>query len=164
MPAQISDACDFDDFVEGILDDTGGQSGRNIGYFRALFLCLLDVGIHKDGTTGAEIGWLLCIEPRFGEVPDIHPQRVGKCFEERTASGRAGFIELDGVDGPILDADAFHILSADIENAVDLRVEKGSRIVVGNGLDFALVQAEGRFQKGFSISGGTTVRNGHVVR
>ena len=62
----------------------------------------------------------------------------------------------------VFDFDAFHVLPADIENAVDLRVKERGRIVVGNSFDFSFVETESGFQQGFSIPGGTAVGDGRV--
>ena len=44
----------------------------------------------------------------------------------------------------ILDLDTFHILTADIQNAVYFRIKEGSSVVVGDGLYFALIQHAGQ--------------------
>ena len=49
-------------------------------------------------------------------------------------------IQLDAVDGAVFDLDAFHVLTADVENAVNLRIEERGGVVVRNGLDLALVE------------------------
>ena len=45
----------------------------------------------------------------------------------------------------VLDADALHILTAYVKNTVHVGLEKGSGIVVRDGLDLALVELEGSF-------------------
>ena len=47
--------------------------------------------------------------------------------------------------GTVLDTDALHILAADIEDTVNVRIEEGSSIVMRNGLNFPFVQKEGCF-------------------
>ena len=44
---------------------------------------------------------------------------------------------------PIFDLDAFHVLTADVEDAVYLRIKERGGIVVGDGLNLALVEHEG---------------------
>ncbi len=58
--AEILSTCKLDNFVQGVLNDRIGQSGRNIGNRSTLFLCLLDVGVHEHGTTGTEIHRRFC--------------------------------------------------------------------------------------------------------
>ena len=53
--------------------------------------------------------------------------------------------------------DAFHVLAADIEDAVDLRLEKGGGVVVGDRLHFAFVEHQGRLNKGFAVTGGAGI-------
>ena len=55
VSAKVGGVCQLDDLVKGILDDGVGKSRRNILHRGALFLGLLDVGIHEHGAAGAEI-------------------------------------------------------------------------------------------------------------
>ena len=91
------------------------------------------------------------------EVLHAVVQRFGKSLDKGAASGRAGFVQLYAVDGLVLDLDAFHILSADIQNAVHLRIKKGGRIVVCDGFHLALVQKKGGLYQSLSIPGGAGV-------
>ena len=72
---------------------------------------------------------------------------------KETAAGRAGLIQLDAVDGAVFDLDAFHVLTADVENAVYLRIKEGSGVVVRYGLDLALVEHECRFDQCPAVAG-----------
>ena len=53
----------------------------------------------------------------------------------------------------IANADALHILPADIENAVDVRVEKCGGFIVGDGLDLAVIEQEGGLQQRLAVAG-----------
>ena len=64
----------------------------------------------------------------------------------------------------VLDLDALHILSADIQDTVDLRVEEGSGVVVGDGLDLSLIQHKGSLHQRFAVSGGTGPCDVRVLR
>ena len=57
------------------------------------------------------------------------------------------------------DFDAFHVLTADVQNAVHLRIEEGGGLVVGDGLHLPLVQAEGGLQQGLAVAGGAGAEN-----
>ncbi len=81
-------------------------------------------------------------------------QGFGEGFDKGAASGGAGFVEQHAVNGLILDLNAFHILAADIQDAVYRRIEKGGGIVMGYGFHFAVVQKEGGFHQSFPITGG----------
>src|SRR5699024_8039728 len=112
----------------------------DVGYFRALLLGLLYFGIHKYGASCSQVNGVLGEKRSLREVLHAVVQRFRECFDERAASGRAGFVQLYAVDGLVLDLDASHILSADIQNAVYLRIKEGRRVTMGEGLHFALVQ------------------------
>ena len=57
-----------------------------------------------------------------------------------TASGGAGCIQLYTVYSLVLNLDTFHILPADIENTIYLRIKESGSIVVGNGFHFTFIQ------------------------
>ena len=44
----------------------------------------------------------------------------------------------------ILDADAFHVLTANVQDTVYIRLEECSCIVVGDGLNLTFIQHQGR--------------------
>ena len=44
----------------------------------------------------------------------------------------------------VLDLDAFHVLAADVQDAVYVRIKEGSCVVMGDGLHLALIQHQGR--------------------
>ena len=47
-----------------------------------------------------------------------------KCLQEGTAAAGAGLVKLYGINCAILNADALHVLSADIQYAVHLRIKE----------------------------------------
>ena len=49
---------------------------------------------------------------------------------------------------------AFHVLSAYVEDAVHILVKKGGSVVVGYGLNLALIQLEGGLKQSFAVAGG----------
>ena len=100
----------------------------------------------------------------MGEVFHAVVQGFCKCLDERTASRGAGLIELNAVHGLVLDLDAFHILAADVQDAVHIRLEKCGRIVVGDGLYLAFVQHERGFDERLAVAGGAGVYDLHIPR
>ena len=44
----------------------------------------------------------------------------------------------------IFDLDAFHVLAADVKDAVYVRIKEGSSVVMGDGLHLAFVQHQAR--------------------
>ena len=143
--AQLAGVGQLDDLEQGVFDDGVGKSGGDIRHRRALLLGLLHVGVHKHGAAGAQIHRVLGEQGFIGELGRRKAQGIGEVFQKRTAAGGAGLVEHHAVYGAVFQADALHVLSADVQHAVHLRVEKGSRRGVGDGLHLALVQMEGGF-------------------
>ena len=91
-------------------------------------------------------------------------QGFGECLNERTASGRACLIELHTVNGLVFDFDTFHVLTADIKNAVYIRLKESGGIVVCNSLYFAFIQHKGGLDQCFAVAGGAGVYDLHTFR
>ena len=51
----------------------------------------------------------------------------------------------------IANADALHILPADVQNAVDVWIEEGSGLIVRDGLDLAVIEQEGGLQQRLAV-------------
>ena len=64
----------------------------------------------------------------------------------------------------IFDLNAFHILTADIQNAVYLRIKEGSGIIMGNRLNLTLIQHETGFDQCFPIAGGAGIDDPGSIR
>ena len=64
----------------------------------------------------------------------------------------------------IFDLDAFHILTADVQDAVYVRIKEGSGVVVGDGLHLALVQHQAGFDQGLAVTGGAGVDDSCGIR
>ena len=76
----------LDDLKEGILYHRICQSRRDIRYRRALLLRLLDIGIHEDGASGAQIHRRLGKERLLREVLCRISQRCGEVLYEGAAA------------------------------------------------------------------------------
>ena len=150
---QLGGVRDFDDLEQGIFDHGIGEAGGNIGHIRAFLLRLFDARIHKDRAARAQVDGMRGKQGRFRKVLHGVVQGFREGLDEGAATGGAGFVEQHVVDGVVFDPDTLHVLSADVQDTVDLRVEKGRRVVVGDGLDFALVQKERGLEKGFAVTG-----------
>ena len=101
---------------------------------------------------------------RLCKIFHAHIQRLREGFDEAAAAGRTGLVQKNVVDGVIADADAFHILSADVQDTVHLRIEEGGRVIMRDGLHFAVIQLEGRLQQGLAVAGGAGARNPDRMR
>ena len=107
---------------------------------------------------------MLCKESGFCEIFNTVVERFCKCLNERTASGGTCFIELYTVNGVILYLDAFHILSADIKDAVDIRVKERSSSIMGDSFNFTFIKKECSLHKCFAVSGRTCSYDMSIVR
>ena len=64
----------------------------------------------------------------------------------------------------VFDFDTFHILSADVKDAIHFRIEECGGIIMGHCLHFTVVQQEGCLHQGFPVSGGTGTDNMYILR
>ena len=64
----------------------------------------------------------------------------------------------------ILDLDTFHILTADIEDTVDLRIKESGCIIVRYSFNLALVKHQSSFDQCFTVTGGAGVGDPGSVR
>ncbi len=91
-------------------------------------------------------------------------QGFGKGLNERTAAGRTCLVQEYVINGLVLDFDTFHVLSADIQDTVYIRLKERGGVVVGNRLDLAFVQQKGSLNRGFSIAGRAGMYDLHAFR
>ena len=154
----------FDYLEQGILDNRISKSGWNVSNRGTFFLRLFNFGIHKYCTACSEINWVLCIKSFVSKILYRIIQRFRKCLNERTASGRAGFIQLNTVNGLIFDFDTFHILTANVQNTVYIRLKEGCRIIMRNSLNFSFIKHQSSFDQCFAVSCGTGMNNLYTLR
>ena len=154
----------FDYLVQRIPDDGIGQPCGNIRNGGAFLLGLLHLGIHKHRTAGSQIHRALRVQRFLGERPGIQIHGLGVSFQERAAARRAGFIQHDAVDRPVLDLHAFHVLSADVQNEIHVRTEVSGRLIVGHGLNLSHVRPEAGLDQPFAVSCDTGIGNIRPLR
>lgn len=53
----------------------------------------------------------------------------------------------------VFDAAALHILTADVEEKIDVRAKMGSSLIVGDRFDFTEVEVQRFFEQGFAVPG-----------
>ena len=152
VSAKFGSIRNLDNLIECIFDNRVSKTCGNIGYFSSFFLCLFNFGIHENGTSGTKINRMLCENSSFCEILYCIIQGFGKGFNKGPASGGTCFIQLYAVNGLVADLDTFHILSADIQDTVYLRVKESSCIVMGYGLNLALIQDQGSLDQRFSVT------------
>ncbi len=127
-------------------------------------MSLLYFGIHKYGTAGSQINGVLCKKGGLCKILHAVIERTRKGLNKGSAAGGAGFVKLNTVHGVILNADAFHILSTDIQDTIHLRIEELSGIVMGHRLHLTLVQHQGSFNQRFPVAGRAGTGNSGIFR
>ena len=143
----------LNNLVKRVLDNGVRKAGGDIRDSRALLLRLLYFGIHKYRTARSEINRVLCEQSFLREILHLIVQGVGKRLDKGAAARGARLVELYAVHGVILDLDALHILSADVQDAVNLGIKKCRGIVVRYGLHFSLIEQKRRLDQGLSVTG-----------
>ena len=143
MLSQISGVRYLDNLVQSIFYDGVGKTCGDIRHGSAFLLGLLNIGVHKYGTTGAKVCGSFRKKGFLREVNHIVSQGLGKGLQEGTATGGAGLVQLHIIHGTVLDMNTLHILTADIQNTIHLRLKEGSGIVMGNGFHLSLIQLKG---------------------
>ena len=154
----------LDNLEQCVLDNRVSQTCGDIGHLGALFLGLLYLGIHKHSTAGSQIDRMLGKKRRLGKILYGVVQGFSKGLNKGTAAGGAGLVQLHTVYGVVLDADTFHILTADIQDTVHVRIKEFSGVIMRNSLNFALVQHEGCLNQGLAVAGGAGTGNARVLR
>ena len=154
LAAQLLGAGCADDLVQRVLDHTDGQTGGNVLDGSAVLLGLLDRAVHKHGAAAAQIHGAVCEQAESGELLDIIAQCLSKGLQKAAAAGGAGLVQEDVADGTILDLEALHVLTADVDDEVHVRHEVFCCREVGHGLHEAEVAAEGVLDQLFAVAGG----------
>ncbi len=151
--SQVPGIGQLDDLEKGVFDDRIGQAGGDVRDRSPLLLGLLDLRIHEDRAAGTQIDRMFGKKSRLREILNGIPQRCREVLDEGTAPGGAGFVEHHVIHGVVPDPDAFHILTADVENAVHIRIEELRRSVMRDRLHLTLVEKQGGFDQRFAVAG-----------
>ena len=97
---------------------------------------------------------MFCKEGFLSEVLDREVQGMREGLDEGTTSGRAGFVQLYGIDGAILNTHEFHILTTDIHDGIHLGIEEGSSIVMCYRFNFTFFKLKCGLEESFTVTGG----------
>ena len=154
LPAQLFGAGSADDLVQRILDDADGQAGGDVLDGCAILLRLLDRAVHEDGAAAAQIHRAVRKQAQRRELLDVVAQRLCEGLQEAAAAGGARLVQEDVADGPILDLEALHILSADVDDEIDVRHEVFGGGEVGHRLHQTVIAAEGILDQLLAVAGG----------
>ena len=143
----------FDYFEKSVFDDRVSKSGGDIVYTSPFLLGLFYTGVHKYRTAGSQVDGVLCKKSSLSKILNRKIQGFCKSLNEGTTAGGTCLVQLYIINRMIFDTDTFHILSADIQNAVYIWIEELSSVVVGDGLYFAFVKHERCFHQCLAVSG-----------
>ena len=88
------------------------------------------------------------------EILNAVVQRLGKVFDKGTTAGGACLIQLYALYRMIAYFDALHVLAANVQNAVHIRIEEGGGCVMGDGFHLSLIQNESGLNQLFAVTGG----------
>ena len=158
LAADLLGVAQLNDLEQGILDDGIGQAGRDVAHRGAFLLRLLDARVHKDRAAATQVDGGLGMDSGIGERAHVHVHRDGKTLDKAAAARRAGLVEHDVLDDAVLDAQALHVLAADVQNELDARQERLGAAQVRDGLDLAGVGLEGLDEQRLAVA-----RGGHVA-
>ena len=152
------------DLEQRVFDDGIGKTGGDIGYARALLLRLLDAGVHENRAARAKVNGILRKKSCLCKIHHRVIQGLRKGLDKRAAPGGTGLVERNGIHGSVANADALHVLAADVEDAVHLRVKIRCTVIVRDGFDLAPVQPECGLHQRFAIAGGAAAGYGNTGR
>ena len=96
---------------------------------------------------------MLCEQAELAELLDRVAHRAGKGLDERAAAGRARLVERNIVNALVADLEAFDVLSADVDDEIDVRAEMARRAEVRDRLDQTEVHAEGVLDERLAVAG-----------
>ena len=86
LAAQLFGAGCADDLVQCILDDTDGQTGRDVLDGCAVLLGLLHRAVHEDGAAAAQVHRAVGKQAQRGELLDIIAQRLREGLQKAAAA------------------------------------------------------------------------------
>ena len=158
LAADFLGVAQLNDLEQGILDDGIGQAGRDVAHRGAFLLRLLDARIHKDRAATAQVDGSLGMDGGIGERTHVHVHRHGETFDKAAAARRASLVEHDVLDDAVLDAQALHILPADVQDKLDAGQECLGAAQMRNGLNLAGIGLEGLDEQRLAVA-----RGGHVA-
>ena len=158
LAADLLGIAQLNDLEQGILDDGIGQAGGDVAHRGAFLLRLLDARVHKDRAATSQVDRGFGMDGGVGERAHVHVHRDGEALDKATATRRAGLVEHDVLDDAVLDAQALHVLAANVQNELDAGQERLGAAQVRDGLDLAGIGLEGLDEQRLTVA-----RGGHVA-
>ena len=154
----------FDDLVQRVAYDRIAQAGGDVLDGGAFFLRLLDGGVHEYRAARAQIHRMRGVQGFLREFFDAQSHGLGEGLQEGSAAGRAGFVDGDRVDDPVIDGEVFHVLAADIDDCGDAGADHFGATIVRHRFDDAFVQVQAGGDQAFAVSGRAGSRDPRIRR
>ena len=110
---QTADAYDL---CKNIFDNGPAESGQNIIDLSAVFLLGDDPAVHEDSAAASQHSRMLCLKGPLRDLRHGNAHVFSEILQEGSAACRAGFIDYDIRNDPVVKPDGLHVLSADIQN------------------------------------------------
>ena len=164
LAADLFGVAQLNNLEQGVLDDGIGQAGRDVAHRGAFLLRLLDARVHKDRAAAAQVDRGLGMDGSVSERAHVHVHRHGETLDKAAAARRAGLVEHDVLDNTVLDAQALHILAADVQDELDAGQECLGAAQVRDGLNLAGVGLEGLDEQRLAVARGGHVADGAAGR
>ena len=158
LAADLLGIAQLNNLEQGILDDGIGQAGRDVAHRGTFLLRLLDARVHKDCAATSQVDRSLGMDGGIGERAHVHVHGHGEALDKAAAARRAGLVEHNVLDDAVLDAQALHVLAADVQDELDAGQERLGAAQVRDGLDLAGVSLEGLDEQRLAVA-----RGGHVA-
>ena len=158
LTADLLGVAQLNDLEQGILDDGIRQAGRDVAHRGAFLLRLLDARVHKDRAAAAQVDGGLGMDGGIGKRAHVHVHRDGEALDKAAAARRAGLVEHNVLDDAVLDAQALHVLAANVQDELDAGQECLGAAQVRDGLDLAGIGLEGLDEQCLAVA-----RGGHVA-
>ena len=105
-------------------------------------MCLLNAGIHEYGAARAEIDGALGEDAELRELAYFIAEGVGEGLQKASAARGARLVKEDVVDSAVVDLEALYVLSADVDDELDVGHEELGGGEVRYGFDDAVVNVE----------------------
>ena len=113
---------------------------------------LLHGAVHKHRASRTEVYGRVGEKPEFCELLNAVTERFGKSLQERSAPRGTRFVQEKLVYKSVSYLKALHVLSADIENEIDVGAEFFGGGVVRDGFHKPVVYAKRAFYHVFAVA------------
>ena len=151
LPADCFGIDRTDNFIQRVLDNADGKTRGDV--LHRCLLRLLHGGVHEHRAAGAEVDRAIRKQTELCKIFNGVTQRTRKRLEERAAAGGTSLVEENIVDDAVFDLEALDVLTADVDDEIDLRVKRARRVEVRHRLYDAVIDGKRVFDDVFAVAG-----------